>query len=253
MNSIPLHDPARPKRPGETKIVAFMGGDRGHNAIPLEFHMRGIFAGKPDFRMIFVQASRFFSPALISDADLLITSRHSRPDDIDWREDGLAEEMKSGAMFWTDGNVQAIIDNVEKRGMGFLPLHNSIFCGNSRLTEFLGITPVMHREIQPLWIHDLNDAHPVTAGIGNFMIELDEQFAVVIREQSTETLFEMTAMHDKHEAVGGWCLKRGKGRIAGFLPGHLRWAYRTKEYREILWRAAHWAMERDIPPYVEKG
>jgi len=30
----------RPKAPGETKIVAIMGGDYGHNSIPLEMHIR---------------------------------------------------------------------------------------------------------------------------------------------------------------------------------------------------------------------
>ena len=60
-----------------------------------------------------------------------------------------------------------------------------------------------------------------------------------------------TAMHDKRNAVGGWCLESGKGRIVGFLPGHLRWAYRTPQYREMLWRAVHWAMKRDIPPFPE--
>jgi len=240
----------RPKSPGETKIVAIMGGDRGHNAVPLEYHVRSIFAPKKDWRLIFVLSSRFFTPGLIEDADLLITSRHSRPDDIDWRTDGLAETMETGALLWSDENVKAIVDNVRNRGMGFLALHNTIACGNRAIVDLLGIEPVPHNEVQPLWVRNLNSDHPITQGLGDFFINLDEQFAVVVKSEYSTTLFETAAMHDKRNAVGGWCLENGKGRIVGLLPGHLRWAYRTRHYREMLWRAAHWAMNRYIPPYT---
>ena len=128
-----------PKKPGEVKIVAFMGGDYGHNAIPLEMHIRGIFSKKRDWRILFVQASDFFSPELISDTDLLIISRHSRHDDIGWRTEGIVEKMEKGALLWTERNVDAIINNVRNRGMGFLALHNTIACRNEKMVNFLGI------------------------------------------------------------------------------------------------------------------
>ena len=239
----------RPKAPGETKIVAIMGGDYGHNSIPLEMHIRGMFSTKKNWRILFVRASRFFTPELISDAELLITSRHSRPDDIDWREEGIVDTMSKGAMLWTDENADAIIDNVRNRGMGFLALHNTIACRNKKITGLLDIEPVPHNEIQPIWIRDLNREHPVTRGMKNFFVPLDEQFAVVIKSGATTTLFETTAIHDKRNAVGGWCLEQGKGRIVGLLPGHTKELYRLHEYQEILWRAAHWAMRRKIPVY----
>ncbi len=240
-----------PKAPGETKIVAFMGGDRGHNSIPYEYHVRTIFSTKKDWRMIFVLASRFFTPGLISDADLLILSRHSRPDDIDWRSEGLAETMETGEHLWNDSNVNAIIDNVRKRGMGFMALHCTCACGNTDILDLMGIEPIMHKQIQPVLVRKINQAHPITKGIGDFFINLDEQFGAIVKSSATSTLFETKALHDKLEAVGGWCLESGKGRVVGLLPGHLRWPYRVPDYREILWRSAHWAMNRDIPPYPE--
>ncbi len=237
------------KRPGETKVVAFMGGDYGHNPISLEMHVRRLFAPKKDWRIIFVRASRFFTPDLIADADLLITSRHSRPDDIGWREDGLVDSMETGELFWSDTNANAIVENVRGRGMGFLALHNTCACGNGIITDFLDIRHIPHNQVQPLWVRDMNPSHPVCRGIGDFMIPLDEQFAVVLRSSSATTLFETTAMHDKRQAVGGWSLERGRGRIVGMLPGHDKAAYRVPQYQELLWRAAHWAMKRDIPPF----
>ncbi len=239
----------RPKAPGETRIVAFMGGDYGHNSIPYEMHVRSIFASKKDWRILFVTASRFFTPELLGDTDLLITSRHSRPDDIGWRPEGIVDSMETGELLWNDENVQAIIDNIRNRGMGFMAVHNTLACRNRDIVDLLGIEPIMHKEVQPIWVRDLNRNHPITKGINNFFINLDEQFAAVITSRYTTTLFETTAMHDKKVAVGGWCLESGIGRVVGLLPGHMQWAYRVPEYQEIFWRSAHWALKHDIPPY----
>ncbi|MFC1538247.1 ThuA domain-containing protein [Candidatus Latescibacterota bacterium] len=242
----------QPKAPGETKIVAFMGGDYGHNSIPLEMHIREIFETKKNWRIIFVRASRFFTPGLISDADLLILSRHSRPDDIGWRTEGLVDSMETGEQLWNDENVNAIIDNVRTRGMGFMALHNTIVCRRTEITDLLDIKPIMHNEVQPLWVHNLNGEHPITKGVGKFYINIDEQFAAIIKSHSTTSLFETSGIHDKRHAVGGWCLESGRGRIVGLLPGHAQYTYRVPEYQTIIWRSAHWAMKRDIPPYPKE-
>jgi type 1 glutamine amidotransferase len=137
--------------------------------------------------------------------------------------------------------------------MGFMALHCTLYSRNRDITDLLGVEPIMHNQVQPIWVRDLNQDHPITSGIGRFFINLDEQFAVVIKSHSTTTLFETTAIHDKRNAIGGWCLESGKGRIVGLLPGHTTDPYTLPEYQEILWRSAHWAMKRDIPPYPNAG
>lgn len=235
------------KRPGETKIVAVMG-DYWHNGVAQEYHIRNILSHEKNWRIIFVRGPQYFSPELISDADLLITSRYGGNDNMGYSEKGLVDTMEQGAPFWTDENVKAIIDNVRNRGMGFLPLHCTLFCGIKDITELMGIEPIMHRQIQPLWMYGFNRDHPITKGIGKFFISLDEQFAVVIKSRYTTSLFQTQAMHDKRTAVGGWCLESGKGRIVGLLPGHTHWPYRTPQYKDIIWRSAHWAMRKDVTP-----
>jgi len=238
-----------PKRPGETKIVAMVAHDTNHNGVAQEYYLRKIFSAKRDWRLVFARASSLFTPGLIADADLLITARTGIDDPIDFTRDPLADEMTGGAPLWTDGNVAAVVENVRSRGMGFLALHCTLYCRNRTITDLMDIEPIMHREVQPVWVRDCNGEHPITRGIGKFLIGLDEQFAVVIKSPSTTTLFETTAVHDKRDAVGGWCIENGSGRIVGLLPGHTPDPYRVPEYQEILWRAAHWAMRRDIPPY----
>jgi type 1 glutamine amidotransferase len=238
----------KPKAPGETKVVAVMG-DYWHNGVSQEIHIRRIFDSEKNWRIIFVRAGKFFTPELISDADLLITARYDGPDSIGWSPEGLVDTIEKGDDFWTDTNVKAIVDNVRTRGMGFMALHCTLFCEKKEITDLMDIEPVMHMEIQPVWVRNTNQEHPITKGIGNIFFNLDEQFTAVIKSHYTTTLFETTAMHDKRNGVGGWCLENGNGRIVCLLPGHTQWPYRVPEYQDILWRSAHWAMKKDIPPY----
>ena len=241
----------KPKQPGETKVVCVMG-DYNHNPIMLEMALRRIFEPKKNWRLIFVKASRYFTPELISDADLLVTCRYAGRDSMAWSDEPLVDSISAGDMFWTDDQAAAIIDNVKNRGMGFLALHCTVACQNEGIMRLLDVQRQRHEEVQPLWVRDLNQEHPITRGIKPFYINLDEQFGVIIRSASTTTLFGTTAIHDKRERIGGWCLDQGKGRIVGLLPGHLSWAFHMPQYREILWRAAHWALHREIPAFPEK-
>ena len=139
----------KPKAPGETKVVAVMG-DYWHNGVAQEIHIRSILSAKKDWRIIFVKASRFFTPELISDADLLITARYGGPDSIGLSTEGLVDTQERGEDLWTDENVKAIIDNIRNRGMGFMPLHCTLFCGKKDILDLMGIEPIMHNEIQPI-------------------------------------------------------------------------------------------------------
>jgi len=235
------------KAAGETKIVAVMG-DYWHPAVSQETHVREIFSANRDWKIYFVQASRFFTPALIEDADLLITARYGGADSIGWTDEPVVLSRPAGDQIWTDDQVGAVFDNVRNRGMGWMAVHCTLFAGRDDVEDFIGIEPVLHQEIQPVIVRDLNPDHPVTRGIDTFFINLDEQFDAQIKDPSSTTiLFRTLAVHDKRNAVGGWCLERGKGRVVGLLPGHYQWTYRAPEYQEIFRRAAYWAMKRDIP------
>ena len=63
-----VHAALKPKAPGETKVVAVMG-DYWHNPLSQETHVRTIFSSKKDWRIIFVRASRYFTPELLSDTE----------------------------------------------------------------------------------------------------------------------------------------------------------------------------------------
>jgi len=172
-------------------------------------------------------------------------------DSYEWSPSGLADSVGSDRKsLYNDENAAAIIDNVTNRGMAWIAIHNSIWNGRDDLCNLLGIEPMLHREIQPVIISHLNQSHPITKGIEPFIINLDEQFGVFIKKPSeTTVLFRSKSVHDKRETIQGWCVERGKGRIVGLSPGHYEWTWWEPGYREILWRAAHWAVKRPIEPY----
>ncbi|MCE5251461.1 ThuA domain-containing protein [bacterium] len=241
------------KAPGETKVVAVMG-DYWHPAASQERHVRQIFASLKGWKIYFVLASRYLTPELLGDADLLITARYGGGDDPAWTPDPVVVSRPAGDTIWTEDQARAIFNNVKNRGMGWMAVHCTLFSGRTDVEDFIGIEPVLHQEIQPVIVRELNPDHPVTRDIKPFFFNLDEQFDAIIKDPSSTTgLFRTLAVHDKRNALGGWCLERGKGRVIGLLPGHYQWTYRVPEYQHIFFRAAHWALNRDIPPFTAPG
>jgi len=237
------------KQPGETKIVCVMG-DYWHNPVWQEQHVRGIFSSNRDWKVYFVLASRYLTAELLSDTDLLITTRYGGGDALGWTPEPIVCERPRSDIIWTDEHVEAVCDNVRNRGMGFLAAHCTLFCGREEIEDLMGIEPQLHQEMQPMAYNYFNQDHPITRGIEPYYVTLDDQFGVDFKYPSRTTiLFTTQAVHDKREMVSGWCLEQGNGRVVGLLPGDHNFAYRVAEFQEIFWRAAHWAMKRDIPPY----
>ncbi len=229
------------------KLVALMG-DYWHNPVALETHIRQIFSGVAD--IYFCQASRFLTPELIGEADLLVTERWEGADSEGWNPNGVVESRPEPDKFMTDEQEEAIVSGVRDRGMGWLACHCSFWNQRPRIKDLLGCEPILHQEIQPLYFQDFNENHPITRGIPNFTVNLDEQFDAIMTNSNNTVLFRTTALHDKRVATSGWCREYGNGRFVSLLPGHTQWAWKHPVYQEIVWRAGFWAMKKDIPAFT---
>ncbi len=232
---------------GKPKILALMG-DYWHNPVALERDTRTIFAGA-GWEITFCQASRFFSPEAIAEADMVFLLRYGGPDSIGWSPDGRVTERGDGDPFMTPEQEEALVANVRERGMGLLAFHAAFWNQPAEFTKMLGVEPVMHREIQPVILKDFNQNHAITRGMKEFYVNLDEQFAAIMLEKNYIPLFMTQAVHDKRDALGGWCFEYGKGRVVVLLPGHTQFPWRHPQFQEIVWRAGHWALKKDIPKY----
>jgi len=243
---------ATEKSAGETRIMV-IGGDYWHNPIPIENHWREV-TDSTDWRVMFAQSAQFVTPEILSTLDLFILVRGTDPDDFGWSPDGIIEKRPSPALFMTEIQENAIIENVN-RGMGLLCMHSSTrFPRNPKFIEFIGLQrSVPHGALQGTTCHSFNQNHPITQGIKDFKIELDQTINPPLIEKVCTLLFKATGQIDQNEDNVAWCLERGKGRIVALLPGHLPAPRNLAQYKQIMWRAAHWAMKRDIPEITFRG
>jgi type 1 glutamine amidotransferase len=239
---------AAPKAPGETRVL-FLVGDYWHNGTAQELHWRGVLKAA-GWRLLFAQSSKFVTPETLGQADLFVVARYDGPDSIGFTPDGIVENRPEGAPWMTEEQETAIVENVMRRGMGLLHMHCSTWNPEKkRYMELMGIKkPIMHGPVQRVRIHDLNQEHPITKGIGEFAIDLDENFGVELDPGRTTILFKSTGEQDKRTDVAAWCLDAGKGRAVGLHFGHVPQPFHRAEVKTVMWRSAHWAMRRDIPP-----
>ena len=237
------------KTAGETKMIYF-GGDYVHNGIAQERYIRETFS-KSGWHLFFAQASRFITPSELNDTDLLIMNRTGAFDAQGFSAEGLIENRPDPDPFMAPEMEDAVIENVEKRGMGFVALHCT--AGNPehpKLMAMLGVKPQRSgAKLQPVRFHDFDQNHPITRGFSDFDLGIDENLKKEIIDPDATLLFRATGENDGEANNAGWCVERGRGRVVVLLAGHTGDAWSHPKYRELHWRAAQWALKRDIPPF----
>ena len=245
-----LHANIRPKAKGETKIV-FLGGDYLHNGLTQEFSLRGLFHHMlPEYRFIATSDARYVTADLLNDTDLFIVVRWGGPIHV-FCPEVLIESRPPVLDGFMSGELEdLIVDNVENRGMGLMALHCT--CWNpeaEKFTSLMGIKAKMHGPVQKVKFHSFNQDHPITQGIADFDLTLDENFGVELADPGATQLFNTTGVTDGRNEIAGWCVEKGKGRVVGIVAGHTWEPWWNKSLREMHWRGAHWAMNRPIPPF----
>lgn len=258
----------RPKKPGETKVV-YLGGDQLHNGYGQEYYLRRTFRDV-DWRFFYITDARYVTPEFISDADLLMMLRWLGPIPV-WVPEPIVEDRNGRDGFMNDELAEAIIDNVANRGMGFVGLHATVTCaGKPGMDKLMGVTSIMHGPFQKVRLHSLNPNHPITNNIrqwkqidgkGWWDRELtdtqvaefemyDENFGATIVDPRATVLLKSTGLTDNRTDNAGWCIEQGNGRVVGLLAGHSSDQFIDPSNRQLQFRAAHWAMHRDIPEYT---
>lgn len=238
---------ASPKQPGETRVI-FLIGDYWHNPVMQEHHWRRVLV-PTTWRKLYAQSAQFVTPQALANADLFVVCRYAGSDSLGYVPDRMVEDRPGGAPFMTDELQDAIIENVN-RGMGLISVHCSIWNPKrEKFMDLLGVVkPIMHTKVQPAHIHNLNQNHPITSGLEPFDTGDDEIFNAELKPGQSTILFNTSGEEEKIDANGGWCREVGRGRVVALLPGHIPGPYMKGTYRKIMWRSAHWAMKKDIPP-----
>ncbi len=242
-----------PKKPGETRAL-FLVGDYWHNGVAQESHWRNILAGS-GFRLLFAQSSKFVTPEALALTDLFVVARYAGADSLGWTPEGVIEDRLPSAPFMTDAQQDAIVANV-RRGMGLLSMHCSTWNPDRKdFMHLLGIEePLMHGPVQHVKVHDINQDHPITRGLSDFDISLDENFGAKLDMDRVTLLYKSTGQQDKRTDNAAWCRDEGEGRAVALLFGHVPQPFHVPEVKQLMWRSAHWAMHREIPEKeLERG
>ncbi|MFC1538244.1 ThuA domain-containing protein [Candidatus Latescibacterota bacterium] len=237
----------KPKAPGETKVV-YLGGDQLHNGMGQRQELQSVFSGT-GWRLLFTTDARHLTPELLIDTDLLMITRWGGGIE-GWCSEPIQEGRMDSDDYMSAELEEAIVDNVMNRGMGFMSFHCTCWTpDNKKFNTMMGIEGIMHGPVQTVHIHNINQNHPITQGIEEFDLPLDENFGVKLINKRAVKLYETTGREDNRRDIGGWCLENGNGRIVGIVAGHTYTAWRNENFRKMYWRGAHWALKRDIPPY----
>lgn len=237
----------RPKKQGETKVV-YLGGDQLHNGMGQRQSIQGVFS-PTGWNAYFTTDARYVTPEVLKDTDLLMITRWGGPIE-GWCPDPFQEGSMPNDGYMSAELQEAIVDNVKNRGMGFMSLHCTCWSPDyDKLNEMMGIKGIMHGPVQTVFFYNINQDHPITKGIKEFHLDLDENFGVELVNPKAVKLFNTAGAKDKRQDIAGWTMESGKGRVVGLVAGHTYTAWRNKTYREFYWRGAHWAMHRDIPPF----
>lgn len=186
---------------------------------------------------------------------------------LDEPEHGLTESVldQTDVLIWW-GHIahkdvkDAVVQRVQKKvleGMGLIVLHSGHY---SKIFKSLMGTHCSLKwreaaEKERLW--NLEPAHPITEGIGQFIeIPHEEMYGERFDIPTPDRLIFVSWFQGGEVFRSGCCWERGHGRIFYFRPGHETYpTYHNKEVIRVIANAARWArpraMIKDVCPNTE--
>jgi type 1 glutamine amidotransferase len=176
----------------------------------------------------------------------------------------------------TEEQGQAVKDFVSA-GKGFYSLHNNAFVSRSskNYREVQGGVALGHPPIRPFKVRIANKEHPITQGVGDFMITDEQHYAVYDKDPKNillhgENLDGFTFESGSRQSAGrgrgaapenqglsgpeapqdqgttsisGWAHEYGKGRVVFTAMGHTNDVMWHPEYFKIQKNAVRWLLK----------
>jgi hypothetical protein len=136
-------------------------------------------------------------------------------------------------------------------GNGFYSLHNNSHVSLSSKTyrDIQGGAYIGHPALRPFKVHVVNQSHPITQGIRDFMVN-DEQHYVEYDKDRKYVLLEAENVDGLKfqnlgaKSVAGWAYDYGNGRVVFTSIGHTIHALWAPEYLKIQRRTVQWLLKQ---------
>jgi type 1 glutamine amidotransferase len=152
---------------------------------------------------------------------------------------------------WITEEQGAAVKDFVTAGGGFYSFHNNshVSLSSKNYREVMGGAYIGHPPLRPFRVRVVNDGHPITRGIQEFMVN-DEQHYVTYDKDPKYVLLESENVdgleygdHGK-KSVAGWAYDYGKGRVVFTAIGHTNHAMWIPAHFELQKRAVRWLLKQ---------
>jgi hypothetical protein len=152
---------------------------------------------------------------------------------------------------WITPEQGAAMKNFVSQGNGFYALHCSshISLSSKDYRDMMGGAFIGHPPLRPFRVRATQNAHPITQGIGEFMVN-DEQHYVAYDKDPKYQILEaenidgLTFGERGTKSNIGWAYDYGQGRVVFTAVGHTNHAMWVPQYLEIQKRSVKWLLKQ---------
>ncbi|HEX3879274.1 MAG TPA: ThuA domain-containing protein [Bryobacteraceae bacterium] len=254
---------------GAQKGAAFgLIGDRYHNSDYIRAGLNRTIQKDLDVNIDFCDETRSLTAETLKGYKLLIILRDGMiwPDgypneatNAGWVAGGKVELVseppvpatEAKAQFWMKPEQGKAVKEFVNNGGSALFMHNVTHVGltNPDFREVLGAAYAGHPAIRTYKVNVTNPDHPITKGVGNFVVT-DEQHYMDYDKDSKYVFLETVNANGLDyngrgpKSLGGWAFDYGKGRVCYLAPGHLLSVLWNPEYVKLQHNAVKWLLRQ---------
>ena len=254
-----LRLPSAAQAPGR-RVLALIG-DRYHNADYIQVALDRVLDGL-NVTVDYTIDHRRLSRAGLASYQLFLCLRDGMvwpggylgPDAYAYEQgfENRSDFPDSKSQNWLKEEQALALQEFVNAGHAFYSLHNNSHVSLSSKTyrDVMGGAYIGHPALRPFKVRVVNATHPITQGIGDFMVN-DEQHYVEYDKDKKYILLEaenidgLTYQHLGTKSIAGWAYEYGRGRVVFTSPGHTIHALWNPEYLKLQRRAVQWLL-RDI-------
>lgn len=146
------------------------------------------------------------------------------------------EQGKAVRGFITNGGAALFYHNV-----------SHISLSNEDFRHVEGAIYAGHPAVRPFRLRVTNRDHPITRGVGDFLVTDEQHYVVYDKDPKDVFLRSENADGLDYDGKGpsceaGWAYEYGKGRVCFLAPGHMISALWNPEYEKLQKNAVKWLL-----------
>lgn len=259
--------PLIPAARSAAKATAFaLIGDRYHNSDYIRVGLGKTLGADLGIAIDFCDETRELNAATLEGRKLLIVLR----DGMTWPGGYPDESTNAGYVatgrpaitsepalpkwegkphYWIRPEQGKAVKEFAQSGGGVLFLHNVTYISphNEDFKDVLGCVTQGHPPIRKFKVKVVNPAHPITRGVGDFVVTDEQHYVTYLKDPKHVLLESVNEEGLDYRKLGpksaaGWAYDYGKGRVTYLAPGHMLTALWNPEYVKLQQNAARWLL-----------